>query len=154
MSFFVKVAVGFFMLVYGGFWAMAHIVSAAELPEDTAYAIFDEVNEQREEAGLPALRWSNDIETKVSDIRAEEASVKWSHVRPNGQKWWGLQKICKILGGENLAYCQEGDEESIIDSWMSSPAHRDNILFSDFTCAAVSCYESNGEIYVACNFGY
>ncbi len=154
MRFYIKLFVTFFGITYGGFWAMAHIASAAELPTDTAQAIFAEVNEQRAEAGLAELEWSNELETKVSDVRAAEASVKWSHTRPNGQKWGSLQKVCGILGGENLAYVTEGDERSVIDNWMGSAAHRDNILYSDFRTAAVSCYEADGYTYVAMNFGY
>ena len=154
MGFYLKLAITFFSITFGGFWCMNKVVSAAELPAETAYEIFDEVNAERTAAGLPELQWSNDIETKVSNVRAEEASVKWSHTRPNGQKWWGLQKICKILGGENLAYVTEGDEASVISNWMGSSAHRDNILYSDFRTGAVSCYERDGYTYVAMNFGY
>lgn len=149
MKFYAKLAVVFFGLVYGGLGLMAHMCHAEE---SYALQLFNQVNEERASQGLMPLRWSNDLE-EVAEVRSEEASVCWSHTRPDGRQWNTVNR--KLQGGENLAYCLEGEEEEkIFVGWMNSPLHRDNILYSEFKTAAISTYTVDGETYASLEFGY
>ena len=108
------------------------------------------VNEIREDVGLEPLEWDNNLET-VANVRANEISEKFSHTRPNGRQWYTVNS--KIQGGENLAYGFDNAED-VVDAWMNSPTHRDNILYDDFERVAISIYEQNGTYYWSQEYGY
>ena len=108
------------------------------------------VNEIRAEAGLNSLKWDSNLET-VANVRANEISEKFSHTRPNGRQWYTVNS--KIQGGENLAF-GFNTAEDVVDAWMNSPTHRDNILYSDFNKVAISIYEEDGTYYWAQQMGY
>ena len=108
------------------------------------------VNEERVKAGLDPLTWDSNLET-VANVRATEISEKFSHTRPNGRQWYTVNS--KIQGGENLAYGFNTPED-VVDAWMNSPTHRDNILYDEFEKVAISIYEENGTYYIAQEYGY
>ena len=119
---------------------------------DTTLALdaFRQINEIRVSKGLNALKWNNSL-VRASTIRAQESSEKWSHVRPNGQAYWTVDS--KHVYGENLAFGYETADEAVA-AWMDSPTHRDNILYADYTSAAISVYmDTNGTYYWANEFG-
>ena len=108
------------------------------------------VNEERAEAGLDPLTWDSNLET-VASVRASEISESFSHTRPNGRQWYTVNS--KIQGGENLAFGYDNAEE-VVEAWMNSPTHRDNILYDEFEKVAISIYEENGVLYYAQEYGY
>ena len=108
------------------------------------------VNEIRAEAGLDPLEWDNNLET-VASVRANEISEKFSHTRPNGKQWYTVNS--KIQGGENLAYGFDNAED-VVEAWMNSPTHKDNILYDEFERGAISIYEEDGTYYWAQQYGY
>ncbi len=117
---------------------------------DFSQELFQLVNKQRTEAGLPELIWSEDMQT-ATDIRASEAAVLFSHTRPDGSSWWTADST--LLYGENLAKGYESADETV-QAWMASPAHKAVILDSGFSTGCISIYESNGVLYIAQEFGY
>ena len=108
------------------------------------------VNEIRAENGLDSLSWDNNLET-VASVRANEISQSFSHTRPDGRQWYTVNS--KIQGGENLAFGYNNAEE-VVDAWMNSPTHRENILYDEFNKVAISIYEENGTYYFAQEYGY
>ena len=108
------------------------------------------VNEIRAEAGLNELAWDNNLET-VANVRASEISENFSHTRPNGREWYTVNS--KIQGGENLAFGFDNAED-VVEAWMNSPTHKDNILYEDFEKVAISIYEEDGVYYYAQEYGY
>lgn len=108
------------------------------------------VNEIRAENGLNTLTWDNNLET-VANVRANEISENFSHTRPNGKAWYTVNS--KIQGGENLAFGFDNAED-VVDAWMNSPTHRDNILYDEFEKVAISIYEENGTYYWSQEMGY
>ncbi len=116
-----------------------------------ALEAFNQVNEQRSEAGLDSLKWDQNLET-VSSVRAKECAVKFSHTRPNGTQWYTVNS--KIQGGENLAFGFDTAGDAV-DAWMASPTHRDNILYDEFDKVAISIYQDDdGTCYWAQEYGY
>jgi len=115
---------------------------------DMAYAILDKVNAQRSAAGLPALTW-NDTLASSAKIRSTEIVVKWSHTRPDGSPWYTAGSQMEM--GENLAYGQSSVQQ-VMDEWMASPGHAENILRGSFTQMGVACYNVNGTYYWAQHF--
>lgn len=116
-----------------------------------ALRAFNLVNKNREEAGLPCLKWDVNLEN-TSDVRARECGEKFSHTRPNNQPWYTVNS--DIMGGENLAF-GFNDANSVLKGWMDSTSHRENILYPDFTKVSISIYKSDdGTYYWAQEFGY
>ena len=108
------------------------------------------INEERAKAGLDELEWDINLES-VASVRAKECSQKFSHTRPNGSQWYTVNS--KIQGGENLAYGFDNAED-VVDAWMESPTHRDNILYDEFEKSAISIYEEDGTYYWSEQFNY
>lgn len=101
---------------------------------------FAAVNAQRTAAGLGALAWDEGM-YETSCRRASEIVNDFSH---NG---------CPSNYGENIA----GNYKSInnlINAWMNSPSHRDNILDGNYSAGAMGCYYYNGTYYWVNNFRY
>lgn len=116
-----------------------------------ALEAFNQVNEQRSEAGLNSLKWDQNLET-VSSVRAKECAVKFSHTRPNGTQWYTVNS--KIQGGENLAFGYDTADETV-SAWMDSPTHRDNVLYDEFKKVAIAIYQDDdGTCYWAQEYGY
>ena len=73
-------------------------------------AVLERINAIRQEASCGPLEWSADLET-AARLRAAEASVSFSHTRPNGQSWDTVFAEADAQNGkaENLAW-NAGDE--------------------------------------------
>ena len=116
-----------------------------------AIKAFNLVNDQRAAAGLDSLVWNGNLES-VASVRAEEASVSFSHTRPNGKAWYSVNS--SICGGENLAYGFY-DAGSAFTAWMNSPTHAENILWPEFSSVAIAVYATDdGTYYWSQEFGY
>ena len=115
-----------------------------------AKATLDLVNAKRAEAGLPPLDWNEGL-VQAAEVRAQECQEKFSHQRPNNQEWWTVNS--SIMYGENLAK-NYFDAPSVVNAWMDSPSHRENIMSSNFTTVGVAAYKaSDGAWYWAQAFG-
>lgn len=88
-------------------------------------------NEERKRAGLPLLS-ENPALSKAAVLKARNMFEEnyWAHFAPSGKSPWDF-----ILGagykftfaGENLAK-NFSSSEDIVNAWMASPTHRDNLL--------------------------
>ena len=132
-------------------------VALADTSGDTAslrseaLRAYNLVNEERERAGLGTLTWDSNLES-TSDVRARELEQSFSHTRPNGSAWYTVNS--DIMGGENLAFGYD-DANSVLDAWMNSTSHRENILYPTFTKISISIYVADdGTTYWAQEFGY
>ena len=120
--------------------------SVSELEKEA----FDMINEIRLENGLKALELDPEL-YECTNIRAEEASRYWSHTRPDGSSWYTVNP--SIFHGENLAYGYK-TASSVVDGWMNSTGHRENILNSRYTRGSLSLYKSDSNWYWCFGFGY
>lgn len=117
-------------------------------------SIADAVNAQRQAAGLAPLTLDSRL-CAIASVRAREASVNWSHTRPDGS---GSLTVLRQYGyaygaaGENL-YFGAGGAESIVSKWMSSDAHRNQVLMAEAAVIGVGSYTAaDGLTYVAALF--
>ena len=97
----------------------------------------------------------NDELILIAQIRAEEASEKWSHERPDGTLVDSLANEMNFewrLVGENLANHTGAASKEIVNAWMNSETHRQNILNSRFQKCGIGEYENNNTIYVSIIF--
>lgn len=105
------------------------------------------INNYRITKDLKPLKIS-DFLCEIAGIRAEEASVNWSHTRPNGQKIDSLLSGSNIhwtILGENLARHKNAPAEAIVDAWMNSESHRENLLNPGYKFCGIAEYKK-GEI--------
>ena len=109
-----------------------------------AQEILNLVNVERARVGLKPLRLSNDL-NRYSAIRAKEIVKSFSHTRPNGEN--GALIIPKArYRGENLA-AGAASPSAVVQQWMESPGHRDNILFGEYEELGVGYYFDNDGRY-------
>lgn len=102
--------------------------------------LFMKINEYRISAGVNALSWNNEL-AAAAEVRAEEATILWSHTRPNGLDYYTVNP--NIVYGENLARGYD-TADSTLQAWKDSPTHNDNLLYPDYKFVALAEY--NGVI--------
>lgn len=130
--------------------------AATEVPAvfDDAHAVWELVNACRIAAGIPALAWEDSLQASASQ-RAYEASVLFSHTRPDGSSGFTAfpSNLPLQTMGENIAKGQLSPQDAVID-WMNSASHRENILDPGFTKTGVGCYQdASGQIFRVQLFG-
>lgn len=116
-----------------------------------AIKAYNLVNDKRISEGLKPFIWSSNLES-VAFVRAEEASVSFSHTRPNGKAWYSVNS--QIMAGENLAFGFD-DAGAALKAWMNSPTHKENILWPEFSEIAIAVYVTDdGVWYWSQEFNY
>lgn len=109
------------------------------------------VNTERAKEGLGALATSELLHAAAS-IRAAEAEIHWSHERPDGRSFATVLVELAIPyrgAGENLGMNYK-TPESVVDGWMNSPGHRENIMRDAFGRIGVGIHVAeDGTIYWA-----
>jgi uncharacterized protein YkwD len=103
------------------------------------------VNEERAKAGIAPLEMDPSL-MRSCDIRADELTVKFSHDRPNGESCFSVIEFASQAAGENIAYGQP-DAKSVMDTWMKSTGHQNNILNPNFTHIGVGYISKNNTAY-------
>lgn len=106
---------------------------ATDISQEKLYQL---TNEKRKEHSLASLN----LNTQLSQAAAHKAQDMfrknyWAHFGPSGETPWGfiLDSGYKYeYAGENLAK-NFLFSDGVIDAWMNSPTHRENILRSEYT---------------------
>jgi uncharacterized protein YkwD len=98
--------------------------------------LLNDTNTQRTKNGLEPLVM-NDKLSQAAQMKADHMFINnyWAHFSPQGDTPWEFIKRAGYeyeYAGENLAknflYSQ-----NVVDAWMKSPTHRENILRPEFT---------------------
>lgn len=98
--------------------------------------VLELTNLQRKKVGVPPLRLQDKLaECAIWKARDMASKNYFSHDDANGR---GLAERVTSFGygswtavGENIAAGQESPEE-VVDGWMKSPSHRQNLLSADY----------------------
>lgn len=126
--------------------------SPTSIPHDCKeieYKTFIAINKIRKENNLNELKWDEDLYDSII-IRAKEISEKFSHTRPDGSSCF---TVSKQLHGENIAMGYTS-ADNVVEGWMNSPGHRENILRKDFKRTAIGYYKNSSGTYWCQGFGY
>ncbi|MGN1115632.1 MAG: CAP domain-containing protein [Candidatus Ornithomonoglobus sp.] len=102
--------------------------------EGWQYEVFYLVNDIRSQHGLHQLTWNSDL-TRAARLHCEDMISRnyFAHNTPEGCTPFDRMKALGIrysAAAENIAAGQP-DPQSVVESWMSSEAHRNNILNPD-----------------------
>jgi hypothetical protein len=105
---------------------------ASQIPPEQIISL---TNSQRQAKGLSVLRLDPEL-SKAAAQKAADMFAKdyWAHVSPTGtQPWYFISQVGYNYryAGENLAR-DFSDPQSVVNAWMNSPSHRDNLLSSHY----------------------
>ncbi len=97
----------------------------------TPEKVIEDTNQKRAEKGLSPLT----INSKLNEAAQRKAGDMfafnyWAHTSPSGRTPWAFfQEVGYkyLYAGENLAR-DFMDSDSVVEAWMNSPTHKDNLL--------------------------
>ena len=116
-------------------------------------AMMDAINGYRTAEGLGELSRDSWL-CAIASARAYEASLSWSHTRPNGTSYATVFSDYGFGCGasaENLLYTSGGeDAAALVAKWMGSEGNRGNLMSADYTTSGIGAYYANGFTYIAC----
>lgn len=97
--------------------------------------LLDDTNKKRVDAGLnPVVLNSQLSQAALSKAQNMFSENYWAHNSPSGKTPWDFINTSGYhytLAGENLAK-NFMDSQGVVDAWMASPSHRDNIMKSGY----------------------
>jgi uncharacterized protein YkwD len=103
----------------------------------TVKGIFEETNKHRSTNELPGLTLNETLnQAAAAKIEDMFANQYFEHISPDST---GPSDLAESVGyqylrvGENLALGNYRDNADVVQAWMDSPGHRDNILNSGFS---------------------
>lgn len=137
-------------------WVTSEWMVGAVLPA----VIVTGTNDERVEASVPALTRNSLLDEAASRKARHMADGEYfSHYSPSGLSPWYWFKEAGYQyehAGENLAI-HFTDSDEVIEAWMDSPTHRENILNHKYTEIGIGTakgeYEGEQTIYVVQLFG-
>lgn len=120
-------------------------MSALEL--EMAHDCFDMVNEERVRRGGDALLWSDEA-AQAAYLHAVDMQQRsyFDHFDPEGHSpgyRMTQQGVSWTYNGENIAYGYDSAGD-VMDGWMDSEGHRDNILHPIFTHIGIGVWLGPG----------
>jgi hypothetical protein len=106
---------------------------ATDISVDKLYQL---TNEQRQKNNLNSLVLNDEL-SAAAQKKAQDMFVKnyWSHYSPTGSTPWDFilnSGYRYEYAGENLAK-NFLFSQGVVDAWMNSPSHRDNLLKKEYT---------------------
>jgi uncharacterized protein YkwD len=122
--------------------------------------LVDLTNENRQSQGLPDLK-ANDTLTQAAQLKANHMAKEgyFAHDSPSGVtpwEWFDAVGYTYQKAGENLAI-DFSDSDAVVDAWMDSRLHRENILEEDFTEIGIATakgeYQGRETVFVVQMFG-
>ena len=130
------------------------------VPEDDisekAEQVIELVNSYRAQYGLSAVQYDK-AASCAAQKRALEIQSVFSHTRPDGSRCFTALDECGASyhgAGENIAMGQSTADE-VMNDWMNSQGHRENILNGNFTKIGVGVsVGADGRIYWTQMFTY
>ena len=128
------------------------------LPSQIEADIFNLVNRERANHGLPPLR-SNNALSNVARRKSQNMGDLgyFTHTAPDGTTtfdWLKSEGHSFSAWGENIAdYGANATAAEIMNGWMNSPGHRANILSDNFTLLGVGVYQINNRQFATQVFG-
>jgi uncharacterized YkwD family protein len=107
-------------------------------------------NAERSKQGLQALSGTDSELNRVARIKSHDMSSRnyFSHTSPTYGSPFDMMKQFGIQyksAGENIAKGQKTPAE-VVNAWMNSPGHRQNILNNGFTHIGIG-YDSTGDLW-------
>lgn len=126
-----------------------------DTPSPLALDILEQINQSRQENGLPALATDPRL-CELAYIRAHELNQYNRHIRPDGRE------CISILTDNGYPFASADDTlivvtpdftgDIIVSSWLSDPESRERLLDPAFEVFGAAVYESGGVCSIAVFF--
>lgn len=120
--------------------------SSASASSISTVNIINLTNKDRQKFGLPELRQNLELNTaaynKANDMFNKQY---WDHFGPSGETPWQFITSSGyeyVYAGENLAKGFQ-TSEGVVQAWMASPTHRENILSPNYQEIGVAVVSGN-----------
>jgi uncharacterized protein YkwD len=136
--------------------------SASRDLASAAQRIVELTNQQRAKAGLLPLKWNDTLAAAATSHAQDMAERGYlAHTSPEGSTaperaraaGYAAYGSGHVYVGENLARAYY-EPEALVQAWMDSPGHRQNILWAQYREIGVGvAVRSNGTLYWAQVFG-
>ena len=126
----------------------------SDAPSGAEKLLFDQLNESRVLAGLPALRWDADLAAAAREhcavmVQHEDLSHQFPG-EPALQQRLHQAGVGFSAAAENVAVAPTAEE--IHYEWMHSPPHRANILDPQLTAVGIATSPGNKGVYAVQDF--
>ena len=137
-------------------WRSSHWLVSSVLPA----VVVDLTNKERANLSEPALHHSAVLDA-AAQMKADDMAARgyFAHFAPDGTSpwhWFDEAGYKYAYAGENLAV-HFTDSSEVVDAWMNSPKHRENIVNDHYTEIGVGTakgtYEGYDTIFVVQLFG-
>lgn len=119
--------------------------------------IHTQINNIRSSAGLRSLSYNEQI-VVVARVHSQDMAINnyFDHTSPDGKTMVNRIYDAKIpcgFYGENIEQTFSGDTaESIVNTWMSSSGHRENILSPYFDSEGIGVYQDGQILFITEDF--
>lgn len=136
------------MTRYGtnGYRVTKKVTVEADRLYDSAFGVLSLVNAERAKVGLAPLSMDASL-METAMVRAAETGVLFSHTRPDGSSCMSANE--KMVA-ENIA-AGSSTPDAVMDGWMNSQGHRENILTGSYTTIGIGCVQIDGtRFWVQC----
>lgn len=131
------------MALFAGPWLQALEPGRLEITRENVLAA---MNRYRGEKNLPPLREDHRLHLAAEDRMLDMEEIGyWSHESPEGRSpffWLALRGYRFGYAGENLAKGFE-TAEVLVDSWMESRGHRQNIMSAHFADCGIAIIDGS-----------
>ncbi len=101
----------------------------------TIIDLLNETNNRRQQNSVGTVQLNDQLSDAARRKSANMFTEQyWAHVSPSGKDPWSFISAAGynfLFAGENLAR-DFGDSKAVVDAWMNSPTHRDNLLNSRY----------------------
>lgn len=119
-------------------------------------AITSSTNIERTKTGMAEYKTDERL-ISAATAKAKDMCTNnyWAHTAPDGTTGWYFVKQSGYnykTAGENLAKGFISDQ-AIVDAWMASPKHRDNILHSKFKDIGIGSFPCGTDTIVVAMYG-
>jgi len=122
------------------------IAGPASAADITRASVVAEMNVRRATFGLPPLNEDSRLDAAADDrVTDMTDNAYWAHISPDGREpfmWMRPHGYEYHFAGENLASGFD-TAEVLVDAWMESKGHRQNILSTKYRDCGVSIIEGS-----------
>ncbi|MEE1113808.1 MAG: CAP domain-containing protein [Eubacterium sp.] len=125
----------------------------AQSAQEEAWQVLTLINEEREKAGLDPLIMDRYL-CEAAVTRCAELPVSFSHVRPDGSSCFTVTDGTPTRAiAENIAK-DYPDATSVVEGWMASEEHRDNILSTRYRSVGIALLQTEDTCYWVQEFSF
>ena len=116
--------------------------------------VFDELNQERQKAGLPALEWNElaaEAARQHAALLAQNAKLEHQFAgEPSVPERLGATGLRFTSSAENIARTEHVEDVHL--ALMGSSGHRANILSPKYNAVGIGVVERNGRVYATQDF--